>query len=532
MLCNVTRFCAQNTVELCALSAGTYCRPLPQDPENLFDAIAQLLERIEDTLQCTTQEASGYAAPAPPLAVEAASPTRPCKCSPSNAGRLSGGGTTGEDVDRVDALLLNLSRVMESLLRMVEEWILTGYPGVSGMRGGGVGCRSSSHGNVPGEPGILLAELVFGSYERILLDQHNLTARSDSFGSGIAFASCVGVAIDSILAVLDDKAVSTRWTLNGGSFGVARDVCSHSNRRSSRLATVPRDRDVGGRDQYGRRRSDGVGIGRGYSEEGRMVEGMEVNAADDHGPDSSPAPDAATLCLDTILTTVVAFDLVVWLLDLYKRCGINFDANDDEDTDTRVAMSGVVVALPPKQPVPVESDDGIGPGTRAKKLLAEVLQSLLYAQGWVNGLCSPDTDCPVHTRGTTTNSVTDGFGGDGRGGDTGRENSNEMELSPGLAETVKRVLPTWHSQHHQQSVPFDHHVISLLGTGEDNGGLCKLVVSAKVEILQKVRGSCDNFRFRANASTNGANQGTQMSSTRFCCFRRLLEEIAAVEIYQ
>ncbi|CAM9350518.1 unnamed protein product, partial [Sphacelaria rigidula] len=419
---------------------------LPQDPGPLLDAVAQLLRSIEQALQCTVQDVGGCVVPVSSLAARGISPRRPCTPSPSNVqghGADDDGRTASavEHTSRSDALLLHAARAVESLLRMVERWVLSGYPGFSrGNHRSGVGRRSSTNKDITlGEPGISLADLVFGSYERILVNQHELTVRSDSIGHSIAFASCIGGAIDCISAVLESKDVHAR-------FIGTRSSCSGGNVRRAYLATAHRERNIGrGGDEHG---DDGEHC----SKDEKVFGENETDVESEY----SAAAATASSCLESILATAIASDLIVYLLDLYMRCGGNYGAQD-VDTGTRIAMTSVGVTRLTQQSAPQESDDEGGPGhysTAARKLLTEVLQSLLFVQGWVNGLCSNDADRPLHARGSA-------------------ENNGSF---PGLSETLRHVLPLWDSRRDQHAVPFDHHVISLLGTDADNGSLCKLML--------------------------------------------------------
>lgn len=440
--------------------------------------MAQLLRSIEQALQCTVQDVGGCVVPVSSLAARGISSRRPCTPSPSNVqghGADDDGRTASavEHTSRSDALLLHAARAVESLLRMVERWVLSGYPGFSrGNHRSGVGRRSSTNKDITlGEPGISLADLVFGSYERILVNQHELTVRSDSIGHSIAFASCIGGAIDCISAVLESKDVHAR-------FIGTRSSCSGGNVRRAYLATAHRERNIGrGGDEHG---DDGEHC----SKDEKVFGENETDVESEY----SAAAATASSCLESILATAIASDLIVYLLDLYMRCGGNYGAQD-VDTGMRIAMTSVGVTRLTQQSAPQESDDEGGPGhysTAARKLLTEVLQSLLFVQGWVNGLCSNDADRPLHARGSAENNVSVSFASDGSSGaGAGGASSTEKGSFPGLSETLRHVLPLWDSRRDQHAVPFDHHVISLLGTDADNGSLCKLMVSLDVDLSRK-----------------------------------------------
>lgn len=467
--------------------------------------------------------AAGYATPTPPqpsVTTKDSSSIASWAARNANSTVAGAGCTTAGQGELDESFLLQASRTMESLLHMVEEWALSGYPGLSGRKtvGGGGG---SGEGPAE-EPSVVLAELVFGSYERSLTDQHEMVAQSDSLTNGIAFASCVGAAIDSATSVLHNSKKDARYTpknkggvdnLSCGGCVSPVNMCLHGGFSSS--TTTPacggygivraincrrgrleiNDNGVHCRDGREARRRRG-----GRSREGILLVGMEQDTGDEHdgsGDDSncdSADVIAAGSCLDSILTTAMASDLLTCLLELYTRCGSCQASSAEAPTARKVAneLDGHSTAgrrcdarrdslgdtTAARESSLLGAGDSTGPecSSTTRQLLAEVLQSLFYAHGWMNGLCSHDADRPVHARRTAN--VGSNFGGEGgEQRSVAAATSSERESPSGLSETVHLVLRSWVSHPEQDAVPFDHHVLSLLGTNADNGGLCKVAVS-------------------------------------------------------
>lgn len=145
----------------------------------------------------------------------------------------------------------------------------------------------------------------------------------------------------------------------------------------------------------------------------------------------------AASCLQTVLRVAVEADVVSWMLDLHARCG------------STEGFSG---------------DDGDACGATTRELLMEVLQSFLYAQGWVNGLCAHGADRPSHK-------------GDCSGGDDGMMSDRVSAFG----DTMRLVIQSWTASGEEIPSPLDQYALSLLGTNADNGDLCKLAVSTTVE---------------------------------------------------
>lgn len=333
-------------------------------------------------------------------------------------------------------LILQCARVYESLLHTTEEWISS-----QGSTAGWPSSRGVSRG-YRNDEGIALADLVFGAYERTLSCQCSLIARSKNLAHDVAFLSCIGAAIDASSAVLfynrrrEEAAASSSGSTNR-KVGTAESSQNFHVRPSFvtaqelDLTSVMFPGDGGPSGHGGGDGGDGYGV-----QESFLV----------YGEISTPAS-----CLETILRVAVEADLVSWMLDLYARCG---GSTSEVGTKTHSVQTLE------------RSSDGDGTcGVRTRELLVEVLQSVLHAQGWVNGLCADGTDGPSHND----------EGGRGGGMVTGALNST-------FGQTVRSVVLSWTTSivsggKEEVPLPLDQYAISLLGTTADNGDLCKLAAS-------------------------------------------------------
>lgn len=303
------------------------------------------------------------------------------------------------------------------------------------------------------EEGRILAEIVFSTYGRTLTYQHELVVRSDKLTHGIAFVSCVGAAIDAASAVLHkqcrepaNKAVSPARVRVKPFFLGSQELMDFMQVNHS----YPGHHN--GREHLARDGSGAWGCLGGWEEEGERVAWTD------------PADKSAALCLETIFETTVNADILSWLLNLYTRCwGTTTGRGEGHHGGGRCGagrMTAEGAARSLQQP-----DDASTHCGSPSELLAEVLQSLLYAQGWINGLCTHGDDRPVHARRGPT----------GSRDDAGRVGIRGGGVESTFSETTRFVLESWITSRGEYT-PLDQHVLSLLGTSADNGQLCKLAV--------------------------------------------------------
>ncbi|CAM9827019.1 unnamed protein product [Ectocarpus sp. 6 AP-2014] len=399
---------------------------LSKDRGNFLDAVKVLLEHLEEDLECAAcldfqkqqrqQQQAHMLSPGEGM------------CDKSGGGRSWPGQQEGQDDG---GLVLQCARVYESLLHTAEEWVSS-----LGSTVGGTSCQASAAAaaaaanrfggggrrGIRGEESVGLADLVFGSYERTLSYQCNLIAQSENLAHDVAWLSCLGAAVDATSAVLFHKRQREEAAARGGRTSKNGTMGSWQllNVRPSFVNTQELDRDCSG----GSSASSG---GAGGGEQEYSIAPGEV---------SIPAS-----CLETILKVVVEADVVSWMLDLYARCG-----GDTSSGGTTTHSS---------QSSERSSDVVDAHGATTCALLMEVLQSLLDAQGWVNGVCAHGADRPSH----------------------------EMECGgrgSTFGETVRLMLQSWTTRGvsgaEEVHMPLDQHVMSQLGKRADNGDLCKLVV--------------------------------------------------------
>lgn len=345
---------------------------------------------------------------------------------------------------------------MESLLFMADEWVLAqDYPG---------SCeepRRFKSGAVGGydlrEEGRILAEIVFSAYGRTLTYQHELVARSDKLTHGIAFVSCVGAAIDAASAVLHKQCGEAA---NKAATLARVRVKPFFLRARGLMDFMQVNHSCPGR-QNGTEYLADDGSGTWGCLGDWAVEGERVALTD-------PTDKSAASCLETIFETTVNADMLSWLLNLYTRCrGTTTGRVDGRHGGgscgaRRMAAEGAARSLQ-------QSDDNNTHCDSPSELLAEVIQSLLYAQGWINGLCTHGVDRPVHAR----------QGPVGSREDAGRVSIMRDGMESTFSETARFVLESWTASR-GKSIPLDQHVLSLLGTSADNGQLCKLAVREHV----------------------------------------------------
>lgn len=319
--------------------------------------------------------------------------------------------------DDDDGLVLQCTRVYESLLLTAEDWAAVSSSSSQRREGGalgpsfqaavGRGCRREDDEKQESD---LLADLVFAAYARTLRYQCNLIARSQHLAHDIAFLSCLGAAVDAASSVLLLLRKRRRRREEEESAGTGCENGRMESSYSSMLVLrVP---------------PSFVGV-------------HEIDRASANAPPAEETSSAAS-CLQTVLSVAVEADVVSWVLDLYARCG-----------GTEGSSAG----------------GGGACGTTTRELLVEVLQSFLYAQGWANGLCAHGADRPPYYRGDCS---------DGGGGVMSDRFST-------FGDTVRLVIKSWTASADGVTSPLDQYAISLLGSNADNGDLCKLAVSTAVE---------------------------------------------------
>lgn len=349
--------------------------------------------------------------------------------------------------DRHDGgdLILQCTRVYESLLHTAEEWISS-----QGISVGGPSFQGLSRGYRRDEEGIALADLVFGAYERTLSCQCSLIARSENLVHDIAFLSCIGAAIDASSAVLffqnrrrEEAAAAAASSDKSSSCKVGTAESSQSLLHVRPSFVRAQELDLASVEFPGEGGPGGLGGGDGGDGYGAQ-ECLPI-----YGEVSTPAS-----CLETILSVTVEADLVSWMLDLYARCGGGTSNDGTKPPSSQQTFEGSS-----------DGDDGAC-GATTRELLVEVLQSFLHAQGWVNGLCVNGADRPLRN---------DEGGGRGDGVVSGASNST-------FGQTVRLVVQSWtttvvNGNEEEVTTPLDQYAISLLGTTADNGDLCKLAAS-------------------------------------------------------
>ncbi|CAM9618499.1 unnamed protein product [Ectocarpus fasciculatus] len=400
---------------------------LSKDRGNFLDAVGLLLEHLEEDLECAacldSQKQQRQQQQAHMLS------SGEGVCDQSRGGRQWPGQQEGDDDGD---LVLQCARIYESLFHTAEEWVSSQGSTVGGPSFQASAAAAANRFGAGGRRGtrseesVGLADLVFGSYERTLSYQCNVIARSENLAHDVAWLSCLGAAVDATSAVLFHKRRREETATSGGRTSKSGTTGSWQllNMRPSFVNTQELDRDCVG--------FPGVGSSGGC---GGAVGGGEQEHSIVPGEVSIPAS-----CLETILRVVVEADVVSWMLDLYARCG--GDASADGTTTHSSQLSER------------RSDGEDAYGATTCELLMEVLQSLLYAQGWVNGLCAHGTDRPSHKT------------------ECGGRDST-------FGETVRLMLQSWTARGvsgaEEVPSPLDQHVMSQLGKRADNGDLCKLV---------------------------------------------------------
>lgn len=366
----------------------------------------------------------------------------------------------GQDQHTHSGLLVQTARVMESLLHLVEEWVASQRCLESSSQPTRHCANIGGDGEYTREESAALSNLVFGAYERSLAHQYEVTARSGNFAHEVAFLSCLGTAIDATSAVLRRRRQETISSRGGVTALQHIPVRPCFFEAQELISLVQED---GGLLQT----TDG-GVARCAGEVSdcqRMKEGRV--ASTELRDTTNPAATSCSSCLETILRTAVEADTVSWILRLYTRCGVAISGSSEphlrrlwgnsfEDIGTEVTSSQS----------PKERDDNLACLTATRELLADTLHSILYAQGWINGLFAGGVDGPSQT----------GHIGVGSGGDV-----MSATLDSPFGETVRLVLRRWNAteKNGREPVAIDQHAMSLLGTSADNGHLLKLAVSAE-----------------------------------------------------
>lgn len=402
------------------------CLPQGGSRTSLIGAIKTLLDHLEEDLVCAAR-----------LRCQEASLT-PC---------VSEGDSP--DFTAHTSLYFQMARVMEYSLNIAQQWVLsqkkTSSLTIEHTRPL-VGTRDSRASR---EGSFVMADLVFGVFGRTLMYQLELAARSDNLAHSIAFVYCIGAAIDATSTVLheccqegrkgDGDRDSFRLSLIAPSFFSTEDLQDSAEAGGDRGPTS----HPGGRDDTG----------------AASTASRSASHTDD------PSVRASATCLKTILEVTVEADIVFWLLHLWKQCGTTTDGGIEKsihDGDADAESNSVLTSL--------GSDENSSYLIATRESLVEVLRSLVYAQGWVNGMFTSEMD---HSS-CASRSTSDRWGGRKRSNSVADETS-----SSALRETLRVVLQSWSTSSPGgcDAVPLDHHVVSLLGTSADNGDLCRLVVS-------------------------------------------------------
>lgn len=356
-------------------------------------------------------------------------------------------------------LLVQAARVMESLLHLVEQWVASqGCPESLPSSQPTRRCTNiGGDGKYTREEGAALSNLVFGAYERSLAHQYGVTSRSGNVAHEVAFLSCMGVAIDVTSATLWKRRQETT-SIRGGVAALQHMPVRPCFFGAQELISLVQE------DEGLTQTSDGGG-GQRYGEVGDCQRLQEGRVPPTELRDTiNPAATSYSSCLETILRTAVEADTVSWILRLYTRCGVAISAsaephrrcvggNSFEDVGTEAASSQS----------PKERNDNLACFTATRELLADILHSILYAQGWINGLCVGGVDGPSQMGQVGVASDGDGMSG---------------TLDSPFGETVRLVLRTWNAtEESDRELAIDQHAMSLLGTSADNGNLLKLAVS-------------------------------------------------------
>lgn len=421
-----------------------------QDPSALLDSLVILTRRLEDVLLVTSRLTA------------TAEPSLMLSMAPSSA--VEG---IWQASNNMDSLFVQASRAMENLLHMVEVWALGGHPELNQMRRNNRGADGTS------DEGNFLAEIVFTSSERMLGCMCTMASRSESVAQGVAFISCTGAAMDSAATVLSCHEAPTSMMATSTSNGTSGGICNfpflpmnwgpdpvphHSN--------LPR---------CGSSKEQLVSEGSSRRGTKRTIAVRDL-AIDDHNEHCSGTVAAAS-CLQSTLEMARASDLVAWLLNLYSQCGggDNRLSSSAKEAGHREGQfrhdrsaewpSGIAGAGHVAAPGMVA-----GCSFKTRELFVEVLETLLFAQGWINCLSSHDADRPLHSQRVSTNQIEVRHGSRDEIAQTNTESAN-------LPGTLRLVLSSWAARR-EKELSLDHFVISLLGTDADNGYLCKLVVSA------------------------------------------------------
>ena len=374
-----------------------------------------------------------------------------------------------EDVDGGgggDLLALNVDRVMESLFLLIAQE-LDGSQGGNGSNhliGKRHRFRSVADDRTTSEEPYCLVNLVFRAYERTLPYLHALAARSEDFANVIAFVSCVGVAADAASAVLHNRLPRISSDCNDGRRALR---VRPSFVGESELAELFQDghdlRSMQGSVHFFKEmKADDID----YSDDQPPAEKRPLLESADR---ADPATSAASSCLETVLRTAVQGNVISWILGLYARCS---DEVHQKSEGSKLGILNADSTDPcrmPKQSVDADAECC----ATAREVLGEVLESLLFAQGWVNGLYAD-----VHSEGLsrTTKSAVDDEQGDGRS-----DRVIRGAMTP-IGDALGSVLRSWRSSCGDggETITLDHHALSLLGTSMDNGNVCKLVVSSVV----------------------------------------------------
>lgn len=434
---------------------------IKQDQTKFIDAVAILLDSLEENLlRATCSEYPEVDLPSHPGG-------GPLPSGSSNLLNLNV--LPGQDRHGDGHLIYQATRVLESLLHLVEDWSsLQGCPQSSSKAG-----RRSAVDDARGIKGHKgssdFQELVFGVYERTLRCQYNVVTMSGCLSHSLAFVSCMGTAIDAASAILNKQWMES---VNNGVYPASFHIpyVKPSFLGAQELANLVQNC------QGSIRLSDDGGNSGDCSvvnTAGSDLAGASHNVKFGDTTDTSVTSPAS--CLETTLRTILEADVVSWLLNVYKQCEGSMTPSAGEHlyhTDYGNVQDAVAEVV--SSQLSEGSDDYEICCATTRDLIAEVLQSLLYTQGWANGLCSLGAD--GHSQMSQRNV--------GKGGHERHcESMGGSMLGSEFKKTVRFVLQSWttRSEDSAELMPLDQYVISQLGTSEDNGDLCKLAVGLLID---------------------------------------------------
>lgn len=418
-----------------------------QDRSTFLEAVESLLDHIEMDLMAETRGRH----PPTCLPVISSSEDR-SSCITSNFCALPGQDDGGSGDDAGDGVLvLQVNRVMESLFLLVaQEWVgsISGHGAKNTATGRRPRVRGVANEGTILEEALHLTDLVFYAYERTLLCQRALVARSEDIAHVVAFFSCMGAAVDTTSVVLRSRSLEIPTGRNETMHALRlKPSFIGKSELAEPLKNVANIQD----DCFIEEESAGGIVFSGDSSRGPAEESKTFTS----NGRTDLSTSAAVSCLETILSTTIEEDLVSWMLVLYAQCRGELGQCVDGRQTGRATSESL-------------DEDAEGCVT-ARNVLADVLLSLLCAQGCVNGLYAGAVDDNPSLRAKDV--VSDG------------QSESLLDIIMGSAIAATRealclVLRSWtHSCSEADETSLDQHAMTLLGTSADNGNVCKLVVS-------------------------------------------------------